>query len=97
MSGGVGGTGGGGNGGLSAPGSDYRVNGDGTNGLGGGGGGGGLNFSGGNGGSGVVIISFPDTFPDALAVGNQPGTVFKNVIGGNRIYTFRGDGTLEFQ
>ena len=97
LSRGFGGDGGGGAGGLSAPGSDYRVRGDGTDGLGGGGGGGGLDFNGGNGGSGVVIISFPDTYPDAIAIENQPNTVFKNVTGGNKIYTFYGDGTLEFQ
>ena len=102
LSGGVGGTGGGGNGGLVTTliadlGVASRTPGDGTGGLGGGGGGGGARQNGGNGGSGVVIISFPDTFPDALAVATAGGLIIKSVSTGNRIYTFYGDGTLEFQ
>jgi hypothetical protein len=56
-----------------------------------------LAFAGGNGGSGVVIITFPDTFPDAQAEVTGGGSVFKLSAGGTRTYVFYGDGTLEFQ
>ena len=110
LKGGVGGTGGGGDGSITSP--PGKVDFDryavaGTSGLGGGGGGGGVittahsGGAGGNGGSGVVIITFPDTFPHAKAVATGSGRVTKSGTRsgstGTRIYTFYGDGTLEFQ
>jgi hypothetical protein len=58
-----------------------------------GGGGGGQNnfpFTGGNGGSGLVIIRFPSNFAAADTTGSY------SEIGGNRVYTFTGSGTLTF-
>jgi hypothetical protein len=48
--------------------------------------------SGGNGGSGLVIISYANTFRDATSVTN--GT--KTTSGGNTIYTFLTSGSITF-
>jgi hypothetical protein len=45
------------------------------------------------GGSGIVIISYPNTYADALATTGSP--TFTNV-GGNKIYTFTGSGSITF-
>ena len=67
--GGVGGVGGGGGGSISAAGTAGTVN------TGGGGGGGGYNgtfFAGGTGGSGIVILSYPDIYAGAAATTGSP-------------------------
>ena len=76
-----GGTGGGGTGGANNTGVSGGVN------LGGGGGGG---MDSGAGGSGVVIISYPDTFGDATVTGNPTVTI----AGGNKIYKFTSSGSI---
>jgi len=61
-----------------------------------GGGGGGYTSSGaqgGAGGSGVVIISYSSTFAAATATTGSPTIT---TSGGNRIYTFTGNGTITF-
>jgi hypothetical protein len=64
----------------------------GTDGRGGGGGGQniGLPYTGGNGGSGLVIIRFPENFANATTTG------LYTVGGGYRVYTFNGSGTITF-
>jgi hypothetical protein len=47
----------------------------------------------GNGGSGVVILRYPSSLPAALETTGSP-TV--SISGGNRIYTFTGDGSITF-
>ena len=83
--GGTGGAGGGGNGGERSTSSTA-----GTVNTGGGGGGG----AGSAGGSGIVIISYPSTFPDLTSI--DGGLVYaKTTSGGNTIYTFTaGTGTV---
>lgn len=89
---GSGGNGGGGNGAiLCNPGQNGFVN------TGGGGGGAGagifcwfVNAS--TGGSGIVIIKYPDSNPAAVTTGSPTVTV----TGGSRIYKFTGSGTMEF-
>jgi hypothetical protein len=97
-SGGLGGGGNGASGGYngtsdSTPGA--------TNSGGGGGGGGGYNnpglgytsnFGGKAGGSGIVIIRYPDTYPAATVTGSPTITA----ITGYRIYTFTASGTITF-
>jgi len=88
---GTGGWGGGGNGG------DRNTQNNGYNGTaytGGGGGGQGYNAtSPGSGGSGIVIISYPNTYRAALATTGSP-TVTTN--GSNRVYIFKSSGTITF-
>jgi hypothetical protein len=48
-------------------------------------------FNGGSGGSGIVIIRYPDTFNPATTVGATSA-----VSGGYRYYTFTGSGTIQF-
>jgi len=45
----------------------------------------------GNGGSGVVVISYPDTYP---AFTSTTGSPTITTSGGNRIYTFTGSGSI---
>jgi hypothetical protein len=59
---------------------------------GGGGGGGAGNVAGQAGGSGVVILRYPDTFPAATTT----GTVTVTAITGFRVYTFTSSGTITF-
>jgi hypothetical protein len=92
--GGVGGNGGGGNGGFSG---SFPFNGSaGSVNTGGGGGGGAYNVGGPQygaaGGSGIVIISFANTYRTATA----SGTFTVANVGGNYIYTFTGSGTITF-
>ena len=75
-------------------------NGNGTNGVagtvntGGGGGGGGGNFGdGAAGGSGVVIIRYPNSFPDAVSTTGSP--TFTNTAG-YKTYKFTGSGSITF-
>ena len=49
-------------------------------------------FAAGSGGSGVVIISYANTFPDATVTGSP---TFTNT-GGNKIYTFTGSGSIKW-
>ena len=56
-----------------------------------GGGGAGYGSTGASGGSGIVIISYPNTF--ALAVSTTGSPTVTNV-GGDRIYTFAGSGSI---
>ena len=89
-SGGIIGQGGMGGGGAGA-GSGNGING-GTN----TGGGGGSNYgSTGNGlgGSGVVILAYPSTFPTAASTTGSPTVT---TTGGYRVYTFTGGGTITF-
>jgi hypothetical protein len=60
--------------------------------TGGGGGGGGGGSSGGTsaGGSGIVIVRFLDTFPNANVTGSPTSTIF----GGYKIYTFTSSGSI---
>jgi hypothetical protein len=86
---GIGGVGGGGTGAYysSAAGTAGTVN------TGGGGGGGNQNFvTSGAGGSGIVIIRYPNTFKDATSVTN--GT--KTSITGFTVYTFLSSGSITF-
>jgi hypothetical protein len=89
----TGGADGGGAGGSGDVGSDGTAN------LGGGGGGGGTKvtgvnvaYAGGYGGSGRVIIRYPDSFPAATVTGT-PSII---VTGGFRYYFFNGSGTIKW-
>lgn len=85
---GAGGNGGGGAGGINgAAGTAGTAN------TGGGGGGGANDRSGANGGSGVVIIRYPDTFVAAVATTGSPTVT---VTGGFRIYRWTGSGSITF-
>jgi hypothetical protein len=79
----TGGSGGGANGGNNS----------GTTNLGGGGGGGNANYggNGGLGGSGIVILRYPDTYPAATSTTGSPTIT---VTGGYRIYKFTGTGSI---
>jgi hypothetical protein len=48
---------------------------------------------GGTGGSGIVIISYPNTYNDAASTTGSP--TFSN-SGGNKIYKFTGSGSITF-
>jgi hypothetical protein len=65
--------------------------------LHGGGGGAQLNpstlFSGGSGGSGVVIVRYPDVFAAAASTTGSPAIT---VAGGFRVYTWTGSGSITF-
>jgi hypothetical protein len=50
-------------------------------------------FDGGNGGSGVVIIRYPDAFAAATATTGSPTIT---VAGGFRVYTWTGSGSITF-
>jgi hypothetical protein len=89
ISAGLGGLGGGGNG--EAYGSRVPVSG--TPNTGGGGGGSWENATQGAGGSGIVIIRYPDTYNAATATTGSP-TI--NVAGGYRVYTFTASGSITF-
>jgi hypothetical protein len=87
---GPGGLGGGGNG------TSYPTNGQGTNGTAntGGGGGGGANgglFDGASGGSGIVVLRHPDTFPQARFI---TGGVTVTQTGGYYVYKFTSSGSI---
>jgi hypothetical protein len=49
--------------------------------------------SGGNGGSGVVIIRYPDTYPAAASTTGSPSVT---TSGGYRIYQWTGSGSITF-
>lgn len=93
---GGGGTGGGRNGVYTTPGGDATA---GTTNLGGGGGGGTRNVGGNTpalgaaGGSGVVIIRYPDTFAAATTTTGSPQITN---AGGYRIYRWTGSGSITF-
>jgi hypothetical protein len=54
----------------------------------------GLGFGfGGVGGSGVVILRYPDTYPAASSTTGSPSIT---VSGGKRIYKFNGSGSIVF-
>jgi hypothetical protein len=96
---GIGGSGGGGNGGADGHWTGTRRDGSpGATNTGGGGGGGNYNGGGifslsGAGGSGVVFLSYPDTYPLALAT---TGSSTYSNVGGNHIYKFTSSGSLTF-
>jgi hypothetical protein len=81
---GAGGSGGGGAGGANANGTPGTVN---TGGGGGGTSGAYQTKTGGNGGSGIVIASYPDTYPDITTI-DVGLTYTKTTSGGNKIYKF---------
>jgi hypothetical protein len=87
-SGGTGGSGGGGAGGSNA--SRQGVAGGTNTGGGGGGSSGSSSTAGAAGGSGIVIISYPSNYAAAVTTGSPTVTV----SGGNRIYTFTGNGSI---
>jgi hypothetical protein len=65
--------------------------------TGGGGGGtiGGYGYAnGGTGGSGVVLIRYPDTFSEALSTTGSPVVT---TSGGYRYYQFNGNGSITFK
>ena len=78
--------GGGSGGGTSGPTSGGYYN-------GGGGGGSGIGYATGAGGSGIVIIRYPDTYLPATATTGSPTIT---VTGGYRIYKFTGSGSITF-
>jgi hypothetical protein len=92
-SGGASGTGGGGAGGGNnsngSAGTPY------TGGGGGGGGGGVTKGSGASGGSGIVVIRYADTYPDAASTTNLAATYPQNT-GGYKIYKWITSGTITF-
>jgi hypothetical protein len=62
--------------------------------LGGGGGGvtNAVSTTGTTGGSGVVILSYPNTY----ALATTTGTVTQTTVGSNYVFTFTGSGTITF-
>jgi hypothetical protein len=87
-SGGTGGSGGGGAGTMNVVGTPGSAN----TGGGGGGNAGTSGNGGGAGGSGVVIIAYPEIYRAATTTGSPTVTT----SGGNRIYTFTGNGSITF-
>lgn len=86
---GTAGTGGTGGGGAGTSGFTY-----GNNGTANTGGGGGSGWSGsGTGGSGIVILKYPDSYPAATATTGSPTIT---VSGGYRVYKFTSSGTITF-
>lgn len=96
-SGGSGGQGGGGAGAVNSPGANGTAGTTNTGGGGGGGHGRDTSFAGAgvgaNGGSGIVIIRYPDTYDAAAATTGSPTVT---VTGGYRIYKFTSSGTITF-
>jgi len=89
-----GGLGGGGNGGKSSdPGAPNPAATNGADGFGGGGGGGGGSDAGANGGTGAVVIRYPDSQRAAIATTGSP-TI--SVANGFRTYKFIFDGSITF-
>ena len=89
---GAGGIGGGGAGAGGNSGSQSAVV-SGTANTGGGGGGGPAPGVGASGGSGIVILSYPDSFADPAAVTGNPQV---NIVDGKKIYKFINSGTITF-
>jgi len=85
---GSGGSGGGGDGSTGGGGTTQ-----GPANFGGGGGGGDFATSGTYGGSGVVILRYANTYPDAVSTTGSP--TFTNT-GGYKIYVFNGSGSITF-
>jgi len=85
-----GGAGGGGNGGYD---TTSATSGTANRGGGGGGSGNGGSSAAGSGGSGVVVIRYANTYPDASATTGSP--TYANT-GGYKIYTFTASGTITF-
>ena len=61
--------------------------------VGGGGGAGWKGTNSGAGGSGIIIISYPNTYTDAVSV---TGSYTYTNTGGNKIYKFTGSGTIKW-
>jgi hypothetical protein len=77
---------------LGSPGTAATA---GTANTGGGGGGGTIGPGGGvaqSGGSGIVIIAYPNSYSAATITGG----VVQTIVGGNYIYTFGSSGTIRF-
>ena len=92
--GGTGGNGGGGDGGGSNNAGAGFAGTANTGGGGGGDGAGGPGGGGGAGGSGIVVISYPSTYPNLTSIGGGL-TYTLTTSGGNKIYTFTaGTGTV---
>lgn len=88
---GLGGGGGAGDGGDKA-GTVNATSATANSGGGGGGGGGGGTRIGGNGGSGIVMVRYPNSYPNAVTTGSPTLTN----SGGYKIYTFNASGTIKF-
>lgn len=84
---GPGGIGGGGVGTYITSGGDGLAN------TGGGGGGGGTGVPGGNGAAGIVILSYPDSYPAAASTTGSPTITVTN---GFRYYAFTSSGSITF-
>lgn len=95
-----GGAGGLGGGGKGQGGSGYTTSAPGTDNTGGGGGGGGFGngatCAGRSGGSGIVVLAYPDSYPDIVTIG--AGLTYTSLLtGGKKIYTFTaGTGTINW-
>lgn len=82
--------------GVGGTGYSTTVGGPGATNTGSGGAGGGYSggyLAGGNGGSGVLILSYPNTYPPAASTTGSP-TITN--VGGNRIYQFNSSGSITF-
>ena len=90
---GTAGTGGAGGGGAGGKNSTSTAGTAGTVNTGGGGGGGPFQYNGGAGGSGIVVIRYPDTSAAAAATTGSPTIT---VSGGYRIYKWTGNGSITF-
>lgn len=94
----VGGIGGGGDGGYNTNAIGDGEPGDANTGGGGGGGGGtapaaAVDVVSGAGGSGIVVVRYPDTYDDAVSTTGSPTFT---TTGGYKIYKFTGDGSITF-